>query len=85
MPPSNDGNPPMAPAQTQWLKRVLIPFWVARVLAMALYEVTYILLLVIVARNDSDGPLQAGRGGYIGYLPMSREEISVLTPPGRLW
>lgn len=65
--PANNGNPPMAPAQTQWLKRVLIPFWIIRVLAMALYEVTYILLLTIVARSSY---VNGGRGAYIGYVPL---------------
>ncbi|RDI77510.1 hypothetical protein Vi05172_g12504 [Venturia inaequalis] len=66
--PANSGDPPMAPAQTQWLKRVLVPFWVIRVLAMALYEVTYILLLIIVAQNISYSDLEGGRGRYIASI-----------------
>lgn len=58
----------MAPAQTQWLKRVLIPFWIIRVLAMALYEVVYILLLIIVARSNYDSYMGGGKGAYIGYV-----------------
>ncbi|TID21989.1 Cys/Met metabolism pyridoxal phosphate-dependent enzyme [Venturia nashicola] len=69
--PANNGDPPMAPAQTQWLKRVLIPFWVIRVLAMALYEVTYIVLLVIIAQNESDTSRNGGRGGYIALRPKT--------------
>ncbi|QDS71731.1 hypothetical protein FKW77_008756 [Venturia effusa] len=65
--PANNVNPPMAPAQTQWLKRVLIPFWTIRIIAMALYEVTSILLLVIITRDDSGGYI-GGRGRIIGTL-----------------
>jgi hypothetical protein len=64
--PASNGDAPIgAQPQTKWLKRVLIPFWVIRVLAMILYEVLYIALLIVVAQSDAD-ILGTGKGAYIG-------------------
>jgi len=66
--PATTGDAPMGsqPA-TKWLKRVLIPFWVIRCLAMALYEVLYIALLVVLSNSNSDlVDVGSGKGAYIG-------------------